>query len=318
MITSLILCFDNPFDCYEIFLLISLLSSSECSIPCFRSNDDGDDEGDKNNFNRNADDEQDDDETDENLARRLGFVPLKDEIIRIIGRLRHLTRKRVFDRRDFETLQFLIDELIQNRHMESFSHDQLKQMIKGLKLDRPFHNTTRALTFLQERIPRRAVKYQVISSTSPTNENVFNIWRERERRARLDSKDSLEDEAPTSNGQKLRDVAEINHPTPPIVVSNVTLSLNKNNTSKVRQMAKDIDTKSTSSRSEINVRTVGDRVNDEVDYQPNTSSPPNSSNSVSVALFSVKSPNQDTGLLNHFSLSLHSFDFRTESSFRFS
>ena len=92
---------------------------------------------------------------------------------------------------------------------------------------------------------------QIVTSNNENNSNVFDIWRERERRARLDSKDSLEDEGQNSSGHQLRDVVEINHPTPPIhSFSNYT-----NGTSKVKQMARHIDTRSVSSRSEISLRT---------------------------------------------------------------
>jgi hypothetical protein len=52
----------------------------------------------------------------------------------------------------------------------------------------------------------------------------------------LDSKDSLEDEGQNSNGQQIRDQMESTHPT-----SSVSFS---NGTSKVKQMARHIDTKS--------------------------------------------------------------------------
>jgi hypothetical protein len=219
----------------------------------------------------------------------LGFTPLDDETIRIIGRLRHLTRKQFFDRRDLETLQLLIDELIHHQRLETFSREQFKRIIGRLRLDRPLGSKARAFTFIEERIPRRAVKYQVISSPHASYGNVFDIWRERERRSRLSSRDSLEDEIHPSNGQQLRDVTEINHPTPPVFVSATS-----NGMSKVKQMAKDIDTRSNSSRFEIVLRAT-DRRNDSTTHGPQ-SSPPIYSNSVSVALYDVKSPNQDTGL----------------------
>jgi hypothetical protein len=182
--------------------------------------------------------------------------------------------------------------LINLQHFENFSKQQLKQIIHYLKLYRPLQTKSRALIFLQERIPRRAVKYNVISSNHENNTNVFNIWRERERRARLDSKDSLEDDGQNLSGQQLRDVIEINNPTPPIILS--MMNTNQNIpiiTTKVKQMAKDIDTRSISSRSEINLRT-GDRFSDHT-YIPRSSSP-SYPGLVSVALYDVKSTNNNT------------------------
>jgi hypothetical protein len=249
-----------------------------------RSNDDGSEENDDDDDDDSDDDNND--ETDESVARRLGLSPLDNETMLLIGRLRNLTNKRSFDRRDFETLQLLVDELIHVQHLENFSKEQLKKCIRYLKLYRPLQTKSRALIFLQERIPRRAVKYNVISSNNEIHSNVFNIWRERERRARLDSKDSLEDEGQNQSGQQLRVVTEINHPTPPILVSHSSV------TSKVKQMAKDIDTKSTTSRSEINIRT-GDRFSDYT-YIPRSSSP-TYPGLISVALYDIKSPNNNNG-----------------------
>jgi hypothetical protein len=227
------------------------------------------------------------------MARRLDLTPVDDETIRIISRLRHLTTKRYFDQRDFETLQLLIDELIHHHHLENFTRQQLQQIIHGLRLDRPLRTKSRAFVFIQERIPRRAVKYQVISSTStsPSNSNVFDIWRERERRSRLDSKDSLEDEGTHVNGQQLRDVIEINHPTPPVIVSTL-LSSSSNSLSKVKQMAKEIDTKSITSRTEINLHTA-DRYSNHVTLIPQSSlvSYPQV---VSVSLYDVKTTDHDS------------------------
>jgi len=246
-------------------------------------NDDDDDEDDD-------DDDDNDDESDENIARRLGFIPLDNETIRIIGRLRNLANKQSFDRRDFETLQLLVDELIRIQHLENFSKEQLQRIIRYLKLYRPLQTKSRALIFIQERIPRRAVKYNVISSNNENNSNVFNIWRERERRARLDSKDSLEEDGHNSSGHQLRDVIEINHPTPPILLSNNYSTPNA--TTKVKQMAKDIDTRSVSTRSEISLRT-GERFSDHA-YIPRSSSP-TYTGLVSVALYDVKSANNNDG-----------------------
>ncbi len=175
-----------------------------------------------------SEDEGDDDETDESLARRLGFRPIDNETLRIINRLRSLTDRRSFDRRDFENVQYLIEELIRIQHLENSSQEQLEKIIDYLKLHRILRTKSNALTFIQERLPRH--------TNRSNNENVFDIWRERERRARLDSKDSLEDEGQNSNGNQFRE--ETNHPT----------SNNSNGTTKVKQMAKHIDTKSTSSR----------------------------------------------------------------------
>lgn len=176
--------------------------------------------------------------------------------------------------------------------MENYSKDQLKQIIHYLKLYRPLQTKSRAFIFLQERIPRRAVKYNVIASNHENNSNVFNIWRERERRARLDSKDSLEDDGQNLSGQQLRDVIEINHPTPPIVLS-MTSSNSNGTTTKVKQMAKDIDIRSVSTRSELNLHT-GDRFSDHA-YMPRSSSP-TYPGLVSVALYDVKSTNNHNGL----------------------
>lgn len=172
-----------------------------------------------------------DQETDESLARRLGFRPIDNETIRTIGRLRSLTNQPSFDRRDLENIEYLLDELIRLQHLENFTVEQLELIIHHLKLHRPFQTRSRALAMIQDRLPRRPVH-----SESESNPNVFDIWRERERRARLDSKDSLEEEGMINTGQQLRDVTEINHPTPPVVVSN--------GKSRVKQMARDIDTRS--------------------------------------------------------------------------
>jgi hypothetical protein len=61
-------------------------------------------------------------------------------------------------------------------------------------------------------------------------------------------------------------------------------------TTKVKQMAKDIDTRSVSSRSEINLRT-GDRFSDHT-YIPRSSSP-TYPGLISVALYDIKSTNND-------------------------
>ncbi|CAF4655787.1 unnamed protein product, partial [Rotaria magnacalcarata] len=59
-----------------------------------------DDDGSEDN-----EDDDDENETDESLARRLGFRPIDNETIRTLGRLRRLTNKQSFDRRDFENVQ---------------------------------------------------------------------------------------------------------------------------------------------------------------------------------------------------------------------
>ena len=188
------------------------------------------------NKNDDNDDDGNDRETDESLARRLGFRPIDNETIRTIGRLRNLTNQQSFTRLDLENLEYLLDELIRIQHLESFTVEQLELIVHHLRLHRPLRSRSEALSFLQDRLPRRSTRAQ-----NETNSNVFNIWRERERRARLDSKDSLEDEANDSSGQQLHDVTEINHPTPPILISS-------NGRSRVRQMARDIDTRSVSTR----------------------------------------------------------------------
>jgi hypothetical protein len=265
---------------------------------CYRSNDDGSEENDDHNEHDDDDndddddDDEDDDETDESIARRLGFVPLNPTTINLISRLRNLTTKKSFGQRDFEIFQSLIDELIHLQHLENASKYELKDIIHHLKLHRPLRSKSRALIFLQERIPRRAVKYNVVSAN---NSNVFNIWRERERRARIDSKDSLEDDGQHLGGQQLRDVVEINHPTPPIILSVTNYNnSNSNGITKVKQMAKDIDTRSVSSRSEINFRT-GDRFSDHT-YIPRSASP-TYPGLVSVAVYDVKTTNHG-GALN--------------------
>ena len=190
----------------------------------FRPNDNDSEE-------ENDDDDDDiDNETDENLARRLGFRPIDNETIRVIGRLRSLTNRQSFDRRDFDNVQYLIDELIRLQHLENSSQEQLLKIIHYLKLHRILRTKGQALLFIQDRLPQR-----IIRSNNDNNSNVFNIWRERERRARLDSKDSLEDE-----GQQIRDNTDNNNPT--------SSSAHSNGTSKVKQMARNIDTKSISSR----------------------------------------------------------------------
>ncbi|CAF2412476.1 unnamed protein product [Rotaria sp. Silwood2] len=193
-----------------------------------RPNDDG--SGD------NGDDE-DENETDESLVRRLGFRPIDNEIIRLIGRIRRLTNKQSFDQRDFENMQYLIDELIRLQHLENSSQEHLEKIIHHLKLYRVLRSKSHALQFIQDRLPRRTTK-----SNNDNNSNVFDIWRERERRARLDSKDSLEDEGQNISGQQSQDKIEFNYSTSPTIHSN-----NSNNKSKVKQMARHIDTKSGSS-----------------------------------------------------------------------
>ncbi|CAF2103321.1 unnamed protein product [Rotaria magnacalcarata] len=263
-----------------------------------RSDDDrseGNDGDDDNDDDNDADDDEDhDDESDENIARRLGFLRIDNETIHIIGRLRNLTNKQSFDRRDFETLQSLTDELIQIQHLENSSKYQLKQIVRYLKLYRPLSTKSHALVFIQERIPRRAVKYNVIAANHENGHNVFDIWRERERHARLDSKDSLEDDIQNSSGQQLRDVTEINHPTPPILLLS-THSSNSSLTSKVKQMARNIDTRSTSTRAEININT-GDRFNDHAYIAKNSS--PTYPGIVAVALYDIKSTNKNDGSYN--------------------
>lgn len=66
------------------------------------------------------------------------------------------------------------------------------------------------------------------------------MWRQRERRARLDSKDSLEDEGQCSNGHHSRDKMESNHSRSPVLTASAK--------SKVKQMAKNIDSRSDSVR----------------------------------------------------------------------
>jgi hypothetical protein len=75
----------------------------------------------------------------------------------------------------------------------------------------------------------------------------------------------------------------------------MTGSSSPNVITKVKQMAKDIDTRSVSSRSEINLRT-GDRFSDHT-YIPRSSSP-TYPGLVSVAVYDVKSTNNNDGMLN--------------------
>ena len=210
------------------------------------------------------DDNVDDNETDENLARRLGFHPIDNETIRAIGRLRSLTAQRSFERRDLENLGYLIDELIRLQHLETFSQGQLEQIIHRLRLHRPLGSLSQALTFIEDRLPRRSSRVQ-----QEGNPNVFRVWQERERRSRLDSKDSLEDEGTGQHpsGQQLRDVTEINHPTPPVILANK---------SKVKQMARDIDTRSVPIRTNDHVRS--------------TSPSPITTTRIPVSSFDSKSP----------------------------
>ncbi|CAF0923296.1 unnamed protein product [Adineta steineri] len=192
----------------------------------------------------NEDDDNDNDnETDENIARRLGFRPIDNETVRVIGRLRRLTSRQSFDRRDFENVQHSIDDLIRLQHLENSPPEQLEKIVHYLKLNRILRTKPQALAFIQERLPRRNQRSHS-NNNSDSNSNVFDLWRERERRARLDSKDSLEDDTQNSTGQQLlRDVSEVNHPTPLVTLTTHTL-----NATKVKQMAKNIDTKSESSR----------------------------------------------------------------------
>jgi len=195
----------------------------------FRPNDDDASEG----------NEDDDNETDEDIARLLGFRPIDNDTIRTIGRLRRLTNTKSFDRRNLENVQYLIDELIRLQHLENSSQEQLEKIVHYFKLHRVLRTKSQALTFIQERLPRRNSR-----TNSDNNSNVFNIWRARERRARLDSTDSLEDDVLSSSiGQPLQDVSEINQPTASAIPSN-----DSNNGSKVKQMAKHIDTRSGSLR----------------------------------------------------------------------
>ncbi|UJR21423.1 hypothetical protein I4U23_024510 [Adineta vaga] len=190
------------------------------------------------NGNGGDDNDDDDNDSDETIARRIGFRPIDSETVRVIGRLRRLTSKQSFDRRDFESAQHLIDELIHLQHLENSSQEQLERIIHHLKLHRILRSKSQALGFIQERLPRRHSR-----SSNDQNSNVFDIWRERERRARLDSKDSLEDDTQNTNGQHVRDLSESNQPSASIHLSNSSL-----NGSKVRQMARHIDTRSESSR----------------------------------------------------------------------
>lgn len=179
-------------------------------------------------------DDGDDEESDENLARRLGFRPIDNETLRIINRLRSLTNRQSFDRRDFDNVQYLIDELIRVQQLENSSQQQLVSLVRAFKLHRILRTRARALAFIEERLPRRSNRNRQEHSS-----NVFDVWRERERRSRLDSKDSLEDEGANTNEHQFREVIEVHHSNPSTSYSN--------GTSKVRQMAKNIDTRSGSS-----------------------------------------------------------------------
>lgn len=178
------------------------------------------------------DNDDNDEESDENLAHRLGFRPIDDETLRIINRLRSLTNRKSFDRRDFENVQYLLDELIRVQQLENHSQEQLVNLIRAFKLHRIFRSKARALVFIEERLPRRSNR-----THQDNHSNVFDIWRERERRSRLDSKDSLEEEGQNANEHQYREVIEVHHAVAP--------STNySNGSSKVKQMAKNIDTKS--------------------------------------------------------------------------
>ena len=203
-------------------------------IVTFRPDDDG------------SDDDDDSNETDENIARRLNFRPIDNETIRLINRLRSLTRRRSFDRRDLDSVEFLIDELIRVQRLELFSTEQLEQLVVRLKLHRPLEGKSQALQFMHNRLRDRPTR-----PGTESNIHVFNTSHERQRRARLDSKDSLEEEGHDSSGHQLRDVTEINHPTPPVVLSNPSSSR-----SRVKQMARDIDKRSISSRQDEHVRSA--------------------------------------------------------------
>lgn len=191
---------------------------------CFFSRRRPDDDDSEDNDDNN-------DETDENLAHRLGFRPIDDETLRIINRLRSLTNRKSFDRRDFENVQYLLDQLVRVQQLENYSQDQLVNLIRAFKLHRIFRSKARALLFIEERLPRRSNR-----TPQDNHSNVFDIWRERERRSRLDSKDSLEDEGQNGNENQYREIIEVHHTVP---------STNQSNgTSKVKQMARNIDTKS--------------------------------------------------------------------------
>lgn len=176
----------------------------------------------------------------------MGFRPIDGETLRTIARLRNLTRRRPFDQRDMSHLQHSIDELIRLQRLENVSFEQLEKVIRYLKIYRAFRSKSRALSFIKDRLPRRSIP----RDQNESNSNVFNLWRERERRARLDSKDSLEDEGQSAGGQQLRDVTEINHPTPPVNLTNQS-----NGRSRVKQMARDIDTRTVPTRSNDHHRT---------------------------------------------------------------
>ena len=176
--------------------------------------------------NNNNDDE--DDESDENFARRLGFRSIDSETLRTVHRLRNLANRSSSSQRDLDDLQYLIDELVRLQHLENFSQEQLENFVDVLKLDRIFQNKSQALSFIQDRFPRRFSR-----ANQETSSNVFNLWRERERRRRHDSTDSLEDEGANNRDQ------------------------NETSQSKVKQMARNIDTKRTDEQftTSDNVRT---------------------------------------------------------------
>ncbi|CAF0993811.1 unnamed protein product [Rotaria magnacalcarata] len=226
-----------------------------------RNNNNGRKPNDDDDGSEDNEDDDDENETDESLARRLGFRPIDNETIRTLGRLRRLTNKQSFDRRDFENVQYLIDELIRLQHLENSSEEQLQKIINRLKLHRVLRTKSHALQFIQDRLPQRIVR-----PSNETSSNVFDIWRERERRARLDSKDSLEEEGQSSNRHQSRENLDANPSTSPVT--------NSNNKSKVKQMAENIDTRSdsfhtgdrvrSSSPPRINRHQPSDRLNSEV------------------------------------------------------
>lgn len=161
----------------------------------------------------------DEEETDEAFARRMSFRPIDNETIRVVGRIRSLTKRTNFDHyRDFEILQNSIDDLIRLQRLELFTEQHLRNIVRSLKIHRAFRSEVQALSFVQSRLPAR----EVHRTQQENAANVFDLWRQRERRARADSKDSLEEE----NQQ-----------------NEVHSETNSSSASKVKKMARDIDTK---------------------------------------------------------------------------
>ncbi|CAF0841645.1 unnamed protein product [Didymodactylos carnosus] len=174
----------------------------------------GNDEDEHKNNNPNDDDEESID--DETIARRLGFH-FDNVTLELIHSIRQLVRKRSYDRRDFDYLQTLIDEIIKLQQLYSSDNIDLllRTMVKLLRLDRPLRTFINAENFLRDRIqyakqqqrkkrrgaeedidsleerPVRAVKYQITNdepvrrSTNNSNGSVFDYWKNKDQKSKL-------------------------------------------------------------------------------------------------------------------------------------